>query len=71
MTSLFEEFSMSYARFKEEFPNHPLTDELRTSIVRRRFPHEQWLRSQIKRMNDILEPSWSRDNHAESHKECA
>lgn len=71
MASLFEEFSMTYARFKEEYPKHPLTEEVRAGIVRSRFPQEQWLRSQIKKMNDMLEPPWMKVNHAATHKECA
>jgi len=71
MASLFQEFSMTFDRFQNELPKHPLAEELRTSIVRGRFPNEQWLKSRIKKMNDLLEPPWLRDDHHQLDKKCA
>lgn len=71
MASIFSEFSKTYDNFIEEFPNHPLIDELRARIIRGRFPNEQWLESRIKKMNDLMEPTWLKSCRLSPEKECA
>ncbi len=58
MTTIFKEFSATFERFVEEFPDHPLTEEIRDGIVNRRFPPDEWMVIQTKRMNDLLRPLW-------------
>ncbi|MEJ2715587.1 MAG: hypothetical protein P8182_00355 [Deltaproteobacteria bacterium] len=58
MASIFREFSITYARFMKEFPDHPLTDEIRRVIAGNKLPNEQWLKLQTKRMKDLMIPFW-------------
>jgi hypothetical protein len=58
MASLFREFSDTYDRFVKEFPDHPLTDEIRRVISGNKLPNEQWLKTQTKRMRDLMVPVW-------------
>ena len=64
MSSLIHEFSDTYERFRKEFPNHPLNDELRGRILSGRFPSNQWLRDQIKKMRELMAPLWMRSDMA-------
>ncbi|MFH1113537.1 MAG: hypothetical protein V1792_06415 [Pseudomonadota bacterium] len=59
MPSLFTEFSDTYERFRKQYPTHPLIDELRHRILSGRFPTNQWLRSKIEQMRNIMAPKWS------------
>jgi hypothetical protein len=64
MSSLFTEFSNTYHEFRKQYPHHPLNDELRSRILRGRFPSNQWLRDQIRKMRDIMAPLWMRSDMA-------
>ncbi len=61
MATVFQEFSSVYSQFIQKFPDHPLTEELQRVISRNRFPREQWLRAQTRRMNDLMAPLWLGD----------
>jgi hypothetical protein len=58
MATAFEEFSSAFDQFIGKFPDHPMTEEIRRVISKNRFPGEQWLRAQTKRMNDLMAPFW-------------
>lgn len=58
MASLFGEFSRTYDKFVNEFPRHPLAEELKNHIMKGRFPNDQWMRENIRRMNHLMRPSW-------------
>ncbi len=58
MSSLFNEFSETYERFRKHCPHHPLNEEVRHRILRGRFPTSQWLRRQITQMRNIMAPMW-------------
>jgi len=58
MASLFGEFSSTYDKFVNEFPRHPLADELKNHIMKGRFPNDKWMRENIRRMNHLMRPSW-------------
>jgi hypothetical protein len=60
MTSVYSEFTNIYEKFRERFPNHPLTEELRSRICRGKFPSEEWLRARTKKMTDLMAPTWAR-----------
>lgn len=60
MPSAFREFSETYEEFKARFPHHPLVEELRGRISSGRFPSEDWLRTNTKKMKDLLLPIWLR-----------
>ncbi len=60
MTSAYSEFTDTYQKFREKFPNHPLTEELRSRICRGKFPSEEWLRARTKKMKDLMAPAWAR-----------
>ena len=60
MATAFQEFSNTYEEFVREFPDHPLTDQIRHGIALDRFPEERWLRDATKKMKDMLEPLWMR-----------
>ncbi|MBI5250937.1 MAG: hypothetical protein HY912_15725 [Desulfomonile tiedjei] len=66
MSSLFKEFSDTYAEFKRQFPKHPLVEELRSRISRGKFPSDEWLRSRTKVMRDLMAPVWGRSQSTES-----
>jgi len=70
MSSLFTEFSETYERFRRQYPDHPLIDELRHRILRGRFPSNQWLRCQIQRMRDVMGPVWTDRNRHFSGSVC-
>lgn len=59
MPSVFQEFSSTFRAFVEKFPKHPLGDEIRRVLVRNRFPRDEWLHAQTKRMRDLIEPLWT------------
>jgi hypothetical protein len=63
MASLFSEFSETYEQFRKRFPKHPLTEELRSHILRGRFPSSQWLINYTSRMRDLLDPIWRIPRH--------
>lgn len=58
MTTAFKEFSVAYEQFKNKFPRHPLTEELRNRLVKGRFPNEQWLKANAEKMHDLMKPIW-------------
>lgn len=58
MPSLFSEFSATYEKFVNEYPRHPLAEELKNHIMKGRFPKDRWMRENIKRMNHLMMPSW-------------
>jgi hypothetical protein len=58
MATLFREFSNTYEIFVEKFPSHPLTDEIKSRISRGRFPSDSWMKSCMKKMNDLMAPFW-------------
>jgi len=60
MPSAFREFSSAYEEFKARFPRHPLVEELRGRISRGRFPTDEWLRMNTKKMKDLMAPIWLR-----------
>lgn len=60
MTSAFKEFSSTYREFREQFPRHPLTEEIRGRLGNTRVPNDQWLKSRTKRMKDLMLPLWMR-----------
>jgi len=66
MASLFIEFSDTYEKFKMRFPKHPLVEELKGRISRGRFPNDEWLKSRIKAMKDLMSPVWARPTSSES-----
>ncbi len=66
MASLFQEFSHTYEEFKNQFPKHPLVEELRNRISRGKFPNDEWLRSRIKAMKRLMAPVWSASTSEES-----
>ncbi len=71
MASLFTDFSNTYKSFLQKFPKHPLAEELKNHIVKGKFPSDQWLRANIKKMNDLMTPPWQRHASQESQDECA
>ncbi|MEW6141029.1 MAG: hypothetical protein AB1733_22635 [Thermodesulfobacteriota bacterium] len=62
MASLFSEFTETYERFRKQFPKHPLTEELRSRILRGRYPSSQWLIEHTKRMKELMNPLWRTPN---------
>jgi hypothetical protein len=58
MPSAFQEFSSTFRTFVEKYPKHPLGDEIRRVLIRNRFPREEWLKAQTRRMRDLIEPLW-------------
>lgn len=60
MASLFREFSQTYHQFRELFPKHPLTEQLRSRIGHGKFPSDQWLKARTKTMKDLMTPVWLR-----------
>jgi len=60
MTSSLSEFSKTYEEFRQKFPRHPLTEELRSRIHRGRYPSQQWLRDNTRKMKDLMSPFWLR-----------
>lgn len=58
MTTAFSEFSDTYREFQERFPDHPLAEEIRSTIARGRFPKEKWLQWATGRMRELLDPIW-------------
>jgi hypothetical protein len=60
MSSTYHEFTEVYREFQKRFPNHELNDELRSRIRRGQFPTDEWLRSRIRSMKDIMAPLWVR-----------
>jgi len=66
MASAFQEFSKIYDEFKEKFPNHPLSDEVRSAIGRGKLPSDQWLKARARKMKDLMTPIWARPEGRES-----
>ncbi len=60
MASAFQEFSRTFEQFREKFPNHPLTDELRNRVSHGQFPGEEWLKARTKKMKALMAPLWAR-----------
>jgi len=60
MPSAFREFCQTYEEFKEKFPRHPLVEELLGRISRGKFPSEEWLRANTKKMRNLMLPLWLR-----------
>jgi hypothetical protein len=66
MASPLSEFSQTYEEFRKQFPRHPLTEELRTRIHRGRYPGQQWLRDNTRKMKDLMSPFWLRQQSSQS-----
>jgi len=66
MASPFSEFSKTYDQFRKLFPDHSLTDELRSRIGRGKLPNDQWLKAKTKRMKDLMTPLWLKANQNSS-----
>jgi len=66
MASAFQEFSRTYDEFKENFPSHPLGEEVRSAIGRGKFPSDQWLKTRTRKMKDLMAPVWTRPGGHES-----
>ena len=62
MASAYLEFSKIYEKFKERFPNHPLTGELRNEVLHGKFPGDEWLKARTKKMKSLMAPLWARSN---------
>ncbi len=62
MASPFTEFSTTYEEFRKQFPKHPLTEELRSRIHHGRYPSQQWLRENTRKMKDLMSPFWLRQH---------
>jgi hypothetical protein len=62
MASAYLEFSKTYEKFKDRFPNHPLTDELRNQVMHGKFPGDEWLKAQTNKMKSLMAPLWARSN---------
>ena len=60
MTSVYQEFSKTYAEFREKFPHHPLTEELRNRVSHGQFPRDEWLKARTKKMKNMMAPIWAR-----------
>jgi hypothetical protein len=60
MTSAFQEFSETYEKFRTDFANHPLNDELRNRISRGKLPSDEWLKARTQRMKELMAPMWQR-----------
>ena len=58
MTREFNDFIDAYEKFKALYPEHPLMEDLRSAIFRRRLPSDEWLRSRTLRMKRIMRPPW-------------
>ncbi len=58
MTSIFYEFSATYDRFIKDFPEEPLIDEIRRTIWKKKFPPDEWLMAETRKMKDIMTPFW-------------
>ena len=66
MATAFQEFSSAYDELLKKFPDHPLTEEISRVISRNRFPGDQWLRGQTKRMKDLTAPVWLKEHQADN-----
>jgi hypothetical protein len=60
MSTLFSDFSKSYEELTKEFPDHPLTEEIRHKIALKKIPTEKWLRARTKMMRALMSPLWRR-----------
>jgi hypothetical protein len=58
METPFKEFAQVYEEFKEKLPQHPMIDEVRSRIVCKKLPSEQWLRAQTSKMRNLMAPFW-------------
>jgi hypothetical protein len=67
MATLFRDFSDTYDRFVKQCPAHPLVDEIKSRISKGRFPNDSWMRTQIKRMNELMAPFWLRETAPKDH----
>jgi hypothetical protein len=65
MATVFREFSDTFEEFRQQFPDHLLTEELRNRMGRRDFPREEWMKEKITRMRRIMRPTWASGNPAE------
>jgi len=55
----------------EKFPKHPLADEIRRVLVRNRFPREEWLKAQTRRMQGLIEPLWANSPEVTGNSETS
>lgn len=60
MSSQFREFARVFEKFQEEFPKHPMLEELRNHLSRGKFPHDGWLKSKTEKMSLLMAPAWRR-----------
>ena len=60
MASVYQEFSKTYEEFREKFPYHPLTEELRNRVSHGRFPADEWLKARTRKMKNLMAPIWAR-----------
>ncbi len=60
MASVYQEFSKTYEEFREKFPHHPLTEELRNRVSHGQVPGDEWLKARTKKMKDLMAPIWAR-----------
>jgi hypothetical protein len=60
MTSAYQEFSKAYDEFREKFPHHPRTEELRNSVLHGQLPGDEWLKARTKKMKNLMAPIWAR-----------
>jgi hypothetical protein len=60
MASAYQEFSQIYEEFREKFPHHPLTEELRNRVSHGQFPADEWLKARTKKMRILMAPIWAR-----------
>jgi hypothetical protein len=58
MTREFKEFIDTYEEFRRLYPKHPLIEDLRSGILQRRLPPDEWLRARTLRMKRIIKPPW-------------
>ncbi|MFC1835106.1 hypothetical protein ACFL2Q_10260 [Thermodesulfobacteriota bacterium] len=60
MATPFRDFSTTYASFIRRHPDHPLAQEIRSGIGKNRFPEDKWLKTQTKKMKDLMTPVWAK-----------
>jgi hypothetical protein len=60
MASAFHEFSDTYEKFREKFPDHPILDEVRNHLLHRRYPSDDWLKARTNKMKQLMVPVWLR-----------
>ena len=61
MISVYHEFSKTYAEFREKFPHHPLTEELRNHVIHTvssRATNKS--KARTTKMKNMMAPIWAR-----------